>query len=86
MVQGIYRKKRFLARFQDGCKNDLSSNQLTIVILEKIPVEKEPKVPTIPEIPEDQVTLDKGYYHCVYAIINFKKGVGVDRKEEHADM
>ena len=55
--------------FQNGCKNNLSSNQLTVMIVENIPVEEEPKVYTIPEIPEDQVELEKGYYHCVYLMI-----------------
>ena len=59
-------------------------NKLTVVIVEKIPMEEEPKVPTIPEIPEDQFTSEKGYYHDVYAILNFKKEVGVDRKKEQA--
>ena len=45
MVEGISEKKRFLARSQYGRVNDLSLNQLTIVILHKIPVEKEPEVP-----------------------------------------
>ena len=44
LVQGISDKKMFLVRFQDGCKNNLSLNQLTIVIVEKIPEEKEPEV------------------------------------------
>ena len=30
VVQIISGRKRFLARFQDGCKMDLTSNQLTI--------------------------------------------------------
>ena len=38
-----------------GAKNNLSSNQLTVVIVEKIPAEEEPEVSTIPVIPEDQV-------------------------------
>ena len=38
VVQGVYGKKRFLMRFQYGCKKDLTSNQLDILILEKIPV------------------------------------------------
>ena len=38
-----------------GAKNNLSSNQLTVVIVEKIPAEEEPEVSTIPDIPEDQV-------------------------------
>ena len=86
VVQGVYGNKRFLARFQDGCENDLTSDQLTIVIVEKIPMEEEPEVSTIPEIPEDQVTSEKGYYHNVYDIINFNKEDGVDRKEEQADV
>ena len=58
-------------RFQDGCKNNLSSNQLTMVIVEKIPEEKEPEVFLIPEIPEEQVELKKGYYQCVYGMLRF---------------
>ena len=63
----------FLVRFQDGCKNDPTLNQLTIVIVEKSPIEEEPEVPTITEIPEEQVTSEKGYYHGVYVILNFNK-------------
>ena len=40
VVQGVSGKKMFLARFQDGCEENLSSNQLTIVILEKVPEDK----------------------------------------------
>ena len=60
VVQGISGKKRLLVRFQDGCKKNLYLNQLTIVIAEKIPEEKEPQVFTNPEIPEEQVTLEQG--------------------------
>ena len=45
VVQGISWKKSFLVRFQNGCKHYMSSNQLTIVILEKSLVEKEPELP-----------------------------------------
>ena len=62
MVQGISGKKRFLVIFQNGCENNLSSNQLTVVIVEKIPEEKEPSASKIAEIPEEQVELEKGYY------------------------
>ena len=55
-------KKRFLVRFQDGCKNNLSLNQLTIFILDNIPEEKEPEAPASTEIPDELVELDKGYY------------------------
>ena len=86
VFQGIYGKNQFLARFQDGCKKDLTSNQLAIMIAENILVEEEPKVPTITEIPEEQVTLYKGYYQGVYVIIYFKKEVSSDRKEDQVDV
>ena len=60
VVQGVSGRMRFLVRFQNGCKKNLSSNQLTIVIVESILVEEEPEVSTIPDIPENQVELDKG--------------------------
>ena len=55
VVQGVSGRRRFLVRFQNGCENNLSSNQLTVVVVEKILVEEEPEVSRIPEIPEDQV-------------------------------
>ena len=55
VVQGVSGKKRFLAGFKDGCKNNLSSDQLTIMIVENIPEEKEPEVSKIPDIPEDKI-------------------------------
>ena len=67
-------------RFQNGCKNNLSSNQLTVVIVEKIPEEKEHKVSEIAEILEDQVELEKGYYLCVYVMLQLKKEARVDSK------
>ena len=62
VVQGVLWNKRFLVRFQYGFKNNMSSNQLTIVIVENIPEEKEPEVSAIPEIPGEQVESEKGYY------------------------
>ena len=62
VVQGVSGRRRFLVRFQNGCKKNLSSNQLTVVIADKILVEEEPEVSTIPEIPEDNVEKQKGYY------------------------
>ena len=56
MLQGISGKKSLLLRFQDGCKNHWTLNQLIIVIVEKRPVEEEYEVPMNPEIPEEQVT------------------------------
>ena len=58
----------------------MSLNQLTVVIVEKIPEEKEPEVSEIAEIPEDQVELEKGYYCCVYVMLRFKNEVDVDSK------
>ena len=65
VVQGISGKNRFLVMFQDRCENYLTSNQLTTVIVENIPMKKEYEVPTNPEIPEEEVTSEKVYYHGV---------------------
>ena len=86
VVQGVLFRRRFLVRFQNGCENNMSSNQLTVVIVEKIPVEEESEVSMIPEIPEDQVKLEKGYYQCFCAMLQFKKEVGVYIKEDKADV
>ena len=72
MVQGVSGRRRFLVSFQNGHENNLSSNQLIVVIVEKIPEEKEPEVSEIAEIPEGKVELEKGYYYCVYVMIWFK--------------
>ena len=79
-------EKKLSARFQDGCENNISSNQLTIVIVQKSPVKKEPEVPEITEIPENKVTLEKGYYHCVYVMLRSKKETGVDRKQDQLEV
>ena len=60
VVQGISGRRRFLVSFQNGCEKNMSSNQLTVLIVEKIPEEKEPEVSEIAEIPEEQVELNKG--------------------------
>ena len=56
------------------------------MIVEKIPEEKEPEVSEISEIPEEQVELEKGYYCCVYAMLLFKKEVGIESKKYQADV
>ena len=71
-------------RFQYGCEKDLTSNQLTIMILEKSLMEQKPKVPMISEMPEEQVNLEKGNYHDFYVILHFNKEDCVDRKEDQA--
>ena len=73
VVQGVSGEMRFLVRYQDGCKKNLSLNQLTIVIVENIPEEKEPDIYEISDIHEEQVELEKGYYFCVYVILWFLK-------------
>ena len=55
VVKGVSGKNRLLVKFQDGCENNLSYNQLTILIVENIPEEKEPEVFEITETPEEQV-------------------------------
>ena len=60
-VQGFYGNERFLVRFQYGCKKGLTSDQLTIVIVEKIHMEKEAEVLIIPMIPDETVTSEKVY-------------------------
>ena len=72
-------------RFQNGCENNLSSNQITVVIVEKIPEEKEPEVSEIAEIPEEQVELEKGYYQCVYVLLQLKTEDAIDSKEDHTE-
>ena len=44
-----------------------------VLIVEKSPLEEEPEVPTNPEIPAKQITLEKRYYHGVCVILHFKK-------------
>ena len=86
VVQGVLGRRRFLVMFQNVCKKNMFLNQLTVVIVEKIPVEEEPEISTIPEILEDQVKKEKGYYCCVYVMLQFKKEVGVDSKEEQDEV
>ena len=86
MVQRILGNKKFFVRFQDGCEKNLSLDQLTIVILEKIMMEKETEVSTNSKIPEKKAALEKGNYHCVYVMIWFKKEVGLDSKWDHANV
>ena len=85
VLQGVSGTRRLLVKFHNGCENNLSLNQFTVVTVEKIPMKEEPEVSTIPEIPEDQVELEKGYYCCVYVMLQFKKEFGVNSKEEQED-
>ena len=40
VVQCVSGSRRFLVRCHNRCEKNMSSNQLTVVILEKIPEEK----------------------------------------------
>ena len=43
-------------------------------------------MPMVAAISDKSVDFEKGYYHGVYAMLHFKKGSIVDRKENQADM
>ena len=86
VVQGVLGRRRLLVRFHNGCEKNLSSNQLTVVIAHKILVEEEPEVSTIPEIPEDNVEKQKGYYRCVYVLLQLKTEEEIDIKEEQTEL
>ena len=64
----------------------MSSNQLTVVEAHEILVEEAPEVSTIPEIPEDNVKSNKGYYRCVYVLLQLKTEDKIDNKEEQAEL
>ena len=49
-----------LVRFQDGYEKDITSNQLTGVAVDSLPVTKEDEVSTIYVIPDETVDFDKG--------------------------
>ena len=51
----------------------MALNQLTVAIVEKRHVEKEPEVTVIPEIPDNTFPLDKGYYNGVHVLLYFHK-------------
>ena len=86
VVQGVSGRRSFLARFQNGCKKNLSSNELTVVTAHKILVEEATEVSKIPEIPENNVKKQKGYYRCVYVLLQFKMEDEIDSKEEHMEL
>ena len=53
--------------------------------VEKIPEDKEPKVPTINVISYETVDLEKGCYPGVYVMQYFMMEDGVNRKEDQED-
>ena len=69
--------------FQYGSYKDLTSNKLTIMTVEKIPVTKEYEVPMIYVIPDVTNILEKGYYHSVCVILQFNKDeCGTSKKDQ----
>ena len=60
VVKGISGKMRFLVRFQYGCEKDLTSNQITIMVVEKIPVTEETELHMISVIPDETIYLENG--------------------------
>ena len=54
------------------------------MIVEKSPVEEEPEVLTIPVIPDETVTSEKGYYHGIHVVLHFHKEDDIYRKDEQA--
>ena len=52
VVQGISGKRRLLVRFQDRCEKFMTSNQLTVMKVERITMTKEAKVLKISVIPD----------------------------------
>ena len=56
-MEELYGKKIFLLRFWYGCEKDLTSNQLTVMIVDTNPVNKEAEVTTISTKPEYEVDL-----------------------------
>ena len=48
-------EEEVIGEVSEWAQKNLSSNQLTVVIVEKIPEEKEPEVSEIAEILEEQV-------------------------------
>ena len=53
VFQGVSRRRRFLVRFQNGYKKNLSSNQLTVVTAHEILVEEAPEVFMIPPVSQE---------------------------------
>ena len=47
VVQVFSGKKRLLVRFQYGCDKNPTSNKLTVMTVDRIPMTEEAKVPTI---------------------------------------
>ena len=82
VVESISSKRRFLARFQYGCEKDLTSNHITVVTVDRIPMNEEAEVPMISTKTEEEVDLYKGYYNVVCVFLDFNKEEDIVTNEE----
>ena len=78
VVQGVSGKSRLLVRFKDGYEKDMTSNQISVMTEEKIPMTKEADITMISVVPYDIIYLEKGYYNSRYVMIHLKREGGVD--------
>ena len=83
VVQEVVGKMRYLVRFQDGLKQEMSQNQLTIVAF-RSEVEQEIEVREVDFIP--QIREELGCYHWVYISLHFIKQYGVYQREQQAGV
>ena len=81
-MQSVCVRSRFLVSFKDGCEYDLTPNQPTSVTLDRTAMTKEAEIPMISTKSEDEVYLEKLYYHGVYVLIMFNMDGGFNIKEE----
>ena len=59
VVQGVSDNRRFLVIFKDWYENNMTSNQITILIVESGPMNEEAEVTTISVIPDETIGLYK---------------------------
>ena len=57
LLQVVSGNKRILLRFKDVCEKYLTLNKLSLVTVDKIPVDEEPGMPMISGIPDETVDL-----------------------------
>ena len=86
VVQVVSGKMRLLVRFKYGCDKYPPLNQINSVTVDRIPTNKESKVPKISLITDGSVVLDKGYYHGVYILIYFNKQDGFYRNYQQVEI
>ena len=72
LVQIVSINVRFLVRFQAEGDKDMTSNQLTVVTVDRIPVIEYAKDTTIYAILDETIDLDKRYYNGFYRMVLIK--------------